>query len=87
MPGIISSLLIAFTISFDEFIVSYFLTGSSPTLPVYIYGQFRYPAKVPVIMALGTLLVLGSFVLLSIAEYFRRRGIKRRGGQDTGGFL
>ena len=27
------------------------------------------------------------FVLLSIAEYFRRPGIKRRGGQDTGGFL
>ena len=87
MPGIISSLLIAFTISLDEFIISFFLTGSNPTLPVYIFSQFRFPAKVPVIMALGTILVLSSIVLLAIAEYFRQRGIKRQGGKDTGGFL
>jgi spermidine/putrescine transport system permease protein len=39
------------------------------------------------IMALGTCLVLASIVLLTIAEYFRRRGIARTGGKDTGGFL
>ncbi len=87
LPGIISSLLIAFTISLDEFIISFFLTGANPTLPVYIFSQFRFPAKVPVIMALGTLLVLGSILLLAIAEFFRRRGIRRQGGKDTGGFL
>jgi len=87
MPGVISSLLIAFTISLDEFITSFFLTGANPTLPVYIFSQFRYPAKVPVIMALGTLLVLSSILLLAIAEYFRRRGVRRQGGKDTGGFL
>ena len=87
MPGIISSVLIAFTISLDEFITSFFLTGANPTLPVYIFSQFRYPAKVPVIMALGTVLVLSSILLLAIAEYFRRRGVRRQGGKDTGGFL
>ncbi len=87
LPGIISSLLISFTISLDEFVVAYFLQTSQPTLPVYIFGQFRYPAKVPVIMALGTLLVLSSILLLAVAEFFRRRGIKRQGGKDTGGFL
>jgi spermidine/putrescine transport system permease protein len=40
-----------------------------------------------VILALGTILVLLSIVLLTIAEYFRRRGIARTGAKDTGGFL
>ncbi|MFN3647527.1 MAG: ABC transporter permease [Gemmobacter sp.] len=86
-PGIVSSLLISFTISLDEFIIAFFLAGTEPTLPVYIFSQFRFPAAVPAIMALGTLLVLLSITLLAIAEYFRRRGIAKSGGKDTGGFL
>jgi spermidine/putrescine transport system permease protein len=38
-------------------------------------------------MALGTVLVVMSIILLTIAEYFRRRGIARTGGKDSGGFL
>lgn len=87
MPGIISSLLICFTISLDEFIIAYFLGGNETVLSVYIYGQFRFPAKVPAIMALGTILVLLSITLLATAEYFRRRGIAKAGGKDPGGFL
>lgn len=86
-PGIISSLLITFTISLDEFMMAFFLAGTETTLPVYIFSQFRFPKSVPVIMALGTLMVLVSILLLAIAEYFRRRGIARSGGKDTGGFL
>ncbi|MCF8486158.1 MAG: ABC transporter permease [Rhodobacteraceae bacterium] len=87
MPGIISSLLICFTISLDEFIIAYFLSGADTVLSAYIYGQFRFPARVPAMLALGTILVLVSIILLSIAEYFRRRGIAKTGGKDTGGFL
>jgi spermidine/putrescine transport system permease protein len=87
MPGIISALLITFTISLDEFIIAFFLAGNENTLPVYILGQFRFPQNVPVIMALGTILVCLSIALLATAEYFRRRGIAKTGGKDTGGFL
>lgn len=87
MPGIISSLLICFTISLDEFIVAYFLGGSDTPLSAYIYGQFRFPARVPAMLALGTILVLVSILLLATAEYFRRRGLARTGAKDTGGFL
>jgi spermidine/putrescine transport system permease protein len=86
-PGIVSAFLICFTISLDEFIISNFLGGSDTVLSVYIFGQFRFPAKVPSMMALGTVLVLLSITLLAIAEYFRRRGIAKVGGKDTGGFL
>lgn len=87
LPGIVASFLICFTISLDEFIIAFFLTGAEPTLPVYIWGQLRFPTKIPAVMALGTLLLLASLVLLSVAEYFRRRGVARVGGKDSGGFL
>lgn len=86
-PGIISSLLISFTISLDEFIIAFFLTGTEPTLPVYIWSQLRFPTKLPSIMALGTILVALSITLLMVAEYFRRKGLRRTGGKETGGFL
>ena len=87
MPGIVSSMLIAFTISLDEFIIAFFLTGNEPTMPVYIWGLLRFPASLPVVMALGTILIALSVVLLTLAELFRRRGIARAGAEDTGGFL
>lgn len=87
MPGIISSFLICFTVSLDEFILAYFLAGTDPLLSVYIYGQFRFPANVPAVMALGTVLVLVSVALLATAEFFRRRGIAKTGGKESGGFL
>jgi spermidine/putrescine transport system permease protein len=87
MPGIVSSLLISFTISLDEFIIAFFLTGAEPTLPVYIWGLLRFPQRIPVVMALGTILVLLSIILLALAEYYRRRGLARAGLKDRGGFL
>ena len=87
MPGIISSLLIAFSISLDEYIIASFLGGTDATLPLYIFSLFRFANQVPTVMALGTILAVLSVVLLTIAEYFRRRGIARAGGKDTGGFL
>jgi spermidine/putrescine transport system permease protein len=87
MPGVMASFLITFTISIDEFIISNFLGSGKPVLSVYIFGQFRFPAKVPAMLALGTLLVAFSILLLTIAEIFRRRGIAKVGGKATGGFL
>ena len=73
LPGIIASLLIGFTLSLDEFIIAFFLTGTDTTLPVYIWAQFRFPKKLPATMALGTILLIVSLMLLSLSEYFRRR--------------
>lgn len=87
LPGIIASFLICFTISLDEFIIAFFLTGAEPTLPVYIWGQLRFPQKIPAVMALGTLMLVASLLILSVAEAYRRRGVARLGGKDSGGFL
>lgn len=76
-PGIVSSLLVTFTVSFDEFILAFFLAGDQPTLPVYIWSQIRFPAKLPNTLALGSCLLAFSVLLLITAEYFRRRAAKR----------
>jgi spermidine/putrescine transport system permease protein len=87
-PGIISSLLLSFTISLDEFIIAFFLAGTEPTLPVYIWSQLRFTARLPGIMALGFVLLLLSLALLLAAEYFRRRAARLRGEDAAaGGFL
>ncbi len=87
IPGIISSVLIAFTISLDEFIIAFFLAGTEVTLPVYIWSQLRFPARLPSVMALGTLLLLVSLILLVTAEYVRRRGARRSGSEGMGGLF
>jgi spermidine/putrescine transport system permease protein len=86
-PGILSSLLITFTISLDEFIVAFFLSGTEPTLPLYIWSQLRFTAKLPDVLALGSILLLASFVLLSVGEVLRRRAVRRAGASATGGLL
>jgi spermidine/putrescine transport system permease protein len=76
-PAIISSLLVSFTISLDEFIMAFFLAGTEATLPVYIWGQLRFAAKLPGVLALGTLMLAGTFLLLTAAEILRRRAARR----------
>jgi spermidine/putrescine transport system permease protein len=75
-PGIVASLLLCFTISFDEFIMAFFLSGTDPTLPVYIWGQLRFPQKLPGVLALGSIILVVSFILVFFAQWVRTRGIQ-----------
>jgi spermidine/putrescine transport system permease protein len=74
MPGIIASLLLTFTISFDEFLLAFFLTGDASTLPIYIWSQLRFPAKLPAVLALGSAILVATFIIVIIAERLRRKG-------------
>jgi spermidine/putrescine transport system permease protein len=76
LPGIIASLLLSFTISFDEFILAFFLSGNEATLPVYIWSQMRFPTKLPTVLALGACILMVSFVVVTFAEWYRRRGVQ-----------
>ncbi|MGF7161361.1 spermidine/putrescine transport system permease protein [Rhodoligotrophos appendicifer] len=72
-PGILASLLLSFLISFDDFVISYFLTGSDQTLPVFIYSQLRFPRNLPGVLALGVCIIAASILLVCVAEWLRRR--------------
>lgn len=71
--AILSSFILAFSASFDEFIIAFFLAGTDVTLPLYIWGQLRYPNRLPEILALGSCTLLLSFALVVLAEWLRRK--------------
>jgi spermidine/putrescine transport system permease protein len=64
LPGVFACLLMNFTISFDEYYMAFFLSGSDITLPMYIWGQLRFPNDFPSLLALATLILVFSFVLV-----------------------
>ena len=73
-PAIASSFMLSFLTSFDEFIVAFFLSGTEPTLPLFVWGQLRFPKALPSVMALGSVILLASIVIATAAEIIRRRG-------------
>ncbi len=75
-PGVVASLLLTFTISFDEFIMAFFLTGTDPTLPIYIWGQLRFPREFPAVLALSSLILFVSFILVFVAQRIGRMGLE-----------
>jgi len=76
LPGIVASLLLTFTESFDEFILAFFLSGNEATLPLYIWSQLRFPRNLPVVLALGACILMASFIVITFAEWVRRQGVK-----------
>ena len=71
-PAMVSAWLTAFTVSFDEFALALFLAGTQPTFPVYLYGQLRFANRLPIMIALAVLLMIGTLTLVLIAERVRR---------------
>ena len=74
-PGILASLLLTFTVSFDEFIMAFFLSSTEPTLPVYMWTQLRFPQKLPGVLALGSIILVVSFVVVFVSQWLRGRGV------------
>jgi spermidine/putrescine transport system permease protein len=74
LPGVGASLLLSFTTSFDEFLYALFLGGNYVTLPVFMFTQTRFPDTLPIVLALGSCIFMGSAILLFTAEKLRRMG-------------
>jgi ABC-type spermidine/putrescine transport system permease subunit II len=66
LPAIVAAALLAFTLSIDEFIITYFLIGTQITLPIFIYTQIKFGIT-PEVNALASMLLAGSLLLLALA--------------------
>ena len=78
MPGIVSGAIMAFTMSLDDFVISYFVTGLDfVTLPVEIYSYTKKPIQ-PKIYAMFTLLFLLIFVLMVAMNLLQIRADKNK---------
>ncbi len=75
-PGILAGALLAFTLSLDDFVVSFFTTGpGGTTLPIFIYSSVKR-GLTPDINALSTLLVLASVLGAVAVLMLQRRNSK-----------
>ena len=72
-PGIIGGALLAFTLSIDDFVITFFTAGvGSTTLSVYIYSSLKYGIT-PELNAISTMLLVNSIVFILLFLWFRGR--------------
>lgn len=65
LPGIISGGLLAFTLSIDDFVITFFVAGpGSSTLPLKVYSMIKHSPKLPIINCLSTFMLVFTFLLV-----------------------
>jgi spermidine/putrescine transport system permease protein len=74
MPGILGGALLAFTLSLDDFVITFFTAGvGSTTLPLRIYSMVKLGVT-PEINAISTLLLVASMTLVMLSLFLQRKG-------------
>ena len=73
MPGIIGGALLAFTLSLDDFVITFFTSGAGfNTLPTYVFGMIKRGVT-PKINAVSTVMLVGSLLLVALSLILRRK--------------
>ena len=70
--AIIAGALLAFTLSFDEIIVTFFLIGAQNTLPLWILSHIRQGINFPEIDAAAVVVIAISIPIVLLAQYLTR---------------
>jgi len=74
-PGILAAALLTFPWSFNDFVITFFVSGvGSSTLPLRVYSMIRLGVS-PMVNALGTLIVVVPLIIVIIGIYFDRRSV------------
>ena len=75
VPGIVAAAMLSFALSLDDFIITYFVSGSAVTYPLYVNAAVK-AAVPPQINVLATAILVTSLILLAIGTMYRRRGFR-----------
>jgi ABC-type spermidine/putrescine transport system permease subunit II len=85
-PILVGATSLAFALSFDEFVITFFVAGSDPTLPLFIWSSMRRTID-PSINAISTLLMAVTLVLFAIGFLLTLRNQRRSGYADDAAFI
>lgn len=78
LPGVLSGALLAFTLSLDDFVITFFTNGpGSTTLPIYVYGLLRRIIT-PQVNALSTVWISVVFLAVLLLQLIQNRESKKR---------
>ena len=78
LPAIVSGALLAFTFSFDDFIIAFFTSGQDQTVPIYLFASIRRGVS-PEVNAIATVLLGVTILAMVTAGLVYRRGQRRAG--------
>jgi spermidine/putrescine transport system permease protein len=84
LPAVVSAFLIAFTLSFDEYAIASFVAGNEATYPIYLFSQLRVAFLFPQLLAVSSIVLVVSLLLVVATEVGRRRAERRFEGQPGG---
>jgi spermidine/putrescine transport system permease protein len=84
LPAIVSAFLIAFTLSFDEYAIASFVAGNEATYPIYLFSQLRVAFLFPQLLAVSSIVLVASLLLVLATEIGRRRAERKLEGQPGG---
>jgi spermidine/putrescine transport system permease protein len=74
LPALVAAFLSSFVTSFNEFALAFFLTGRENTLQMYLYSQLRFPSRLPLVVTLASITMVGTIFVMVLAEWLRRFG-------------
>ena len=79
LPGIMGAALLGFSLSFDDFIISFFNAGTLVTFPIYIWGaaQRGIPVQVNALASIVFLVALGIVLTAQVVGHRRRKALER----------
>lgn len=81
-PAVGGAFVASFILSFDEFYLAFFLSGSDQTLPVYFFSGLRRPQLLPPTVALSTIIMALTIAVVAGAELLRLRAAGRETRAD-----
>lgn len=74
LPGVLAGGLLAFTLSVDDYVITFFVSGpGTTTLPLRVASMIKTSRSLPVINALSTLLIASTFILAALSFRLQRR--------------
>ena len=83
-PSVVSAFLIAFTLSFDEYAIASFVAGQDATYPIYLFSQLRVAFLFPQLLAVSSIVLVVSLLLVLATEIGRRLTERKFEGQPGG---
>jgi spermidine/putrescine transport system permease protein len=82
LPAIVAGFLLSFTFSFDDYVITSFVSGSTETLPLFVFGQI-HQGITPLTNAIAAVMLLVTFIVLIVGQWILARQTRNTGAQGS----
>ena len=82
LPAIVAGFLLSFTFSFDDYVISSFVSGSTETLPLFVFGQI-HQGITPLTNAIAAMMLLVTFTILIVGQWALARQARASGDRGS----